>query len=109
MKSLNSKLNFNKIRNKKEKLKTRFKKEKKVKKEKEPKPKIDKRKTWYIVLTIITALAILAVFTVIAFAAYIVITAPEFTEAKLFNKDSTVIYYNDNQVSNNSWNECRKW
>lgn len=51
MKSLNSKLNFNKIRNKKEKLKTRFKKEKKVKKEKEPKPKIDKRKTWYIVLT----------------------------------------------------------
>ena len=32
MKSLNSKLNFNKIRNKKEKLKTRFKKEKKVKK-----------------------------------------------------------------------------
>lgn len=34
MKSLNSKLNFNKIRNKKEKLKTRFKKEKKVKKEK---------------------------------------------------------------------------
>lgn len=98
MKSLNSKLNFNKIRNKKEKLKTRFKKEKKVKKEKEPKPKMNKRKTWYIVLTIITALAILAVFTVIAFAAYIVITAPEFTEAKLFNKDSTVIYYNDNQV-----------
>ena len=61
MKSLNSKLNFNKIRNKKEKLKTRFKKEKKVKKEKEPKPKMNKRKTWYIVLTIITALAILAV------------------------------------------------
>ena len=30
MKSLNSKLNFNKIRNKKETLKTRFKKEKKV-------------------------------------------------------------------------------
>lgn len=59
---------------------------------------MNKRKTWYIVLTIITALAILAVFTVIAFAAYIVITAPEFTEAKLFNKDSTVIYYNDNQV-----------
>ena len=98
MKSLNSKLNFNKIRIKKEKLKTRFKKEKKVKKEKEPKPKMNKRKTWYIVLTIITALAILAVFTVIAFAAYIVITAPEFTEAKLFNKDSTVIYYKDNQV-----------
>ena len=34
MKSLNSKLNFNEIRNKKEKLQTRFKKEKKVKKEK---------------------------------------------------------------------------
>ena len=62
------------------------------------KPK-NKKVIWYRVLTIITGLAILAFVTVILFAAYIVISAPEFTEEKLFNKDSTVIYYGtDNKV-----------
>ena len=99
MTSLKSKLNFNKLRNKKDKIKTRLKiKDKPPKEAKTKKPK-NKKVIWYRVLTIITGLAILAFVTVILFAAYIVISAPEFTEEKLFNKDSTVIYYGtDNKV-----------
>ncbi len=99
MTSLKSKLNFNKLRNKKDKIKNRLKRKDKPPKEaKEKKPK-NKKVIWYRVLTIITGLAIIAFVVIILFAAYIVISAPEFTEEKLFNKDSTVIYYGtDNKV-----------
>lgn len=97
MASLKSKIKFNKIRNKGDKLKAKLKKDKsnsKVKKgkpEKEKKPK-NKRKIWYWILSIITGGAILVFVLIIAFAIYIVSSAPEFTEDKLFEKESTVLY-----------------
>ncbi len=97
MASLKSKIKFNKIRNKGDKLKAKLKKDKsdtKVKKnkpEKEKKPK-NKRKIWYWILSIITGCAILGFLLIIGFAVYIVVSAPEFTEDKLFEKESTVIY-----------------
>ena len=99
MTSLKSKLNFNKLRNKKDKIKNRLKRKDKPPKEAKTKKPKNKKVIWYRVLTIITGLAIVAFVAVILFAAYIVISAPEFTEEKLFNKDSTVIYYGtDNKV-----------
>jgi len=114
MASNKSKIKFNKLRNTGDKIKAKFKRDKdkekevKSKKSKTVKPKKDKvkkdkkprnkRKTFYIVLSVITGLAILAIVAVIAFAAYIVINAPEFSEDKLFNKDSTIIYAKDGSV-----------
>lgn len=97
MASLKSKINFNKIRNKGDKLKAKLRKDKtdsKIKKDKpkkEKKPK-NKRKIWYWILSIITGCAILVFLLLIGFAIYIVVSAPEFTEDKLFEKESTIIY-----------------
>ena len=79
MTSLKSKLNFNKLRNKKDKIKNRLKRKDKPPKEAKTKKPKNKKVIWYRVLTIITGLAILAFVAVILFAAYIVISAPEFT------------------------------
>lgn len=108
MASMKSKINFNKIRNTGDKLKAKFKKEKnekkvkdkkvKVKKEIKPKKTRNKRKIWLYILSAITAMAILAIIVVIAFAAYIVIKAPEFSEDKLFNKDSSIVYGPNGEV-----------
>lgn len=93
MANMKSKINFNKIRNTKDKLKAKLKKDnpKKEKNKKEKKPK-NKRKIWYWILSIITGGAILVFLLLIAFAIYIVVKAPEFTEDKLYNKESTVLY-----------------
>ena len=91
MTSLKSKIHFNKLRNKKDKFKANLKKEK-IKKDKPPKQKKNKRKIWYIILSIITGLAILLILLVFSFVIYIVIKAPEFDEDLLFNKDSTIFY-----------------
>ncbi len=90
MASVKSKIKFNKIRNTGEKLKSKLKREKNDKK-KDKKPK-NKRKIWYWILSIITGGAILMFVLLIVFAIYIVVSAPEFSEDKLFNKDSTIIY-----------------
>lgn len=95
MASLKSRINFNKLRNKKEKIKVRLKKQKG---EDGLHKKKNKRKIWYTILSIITFLAILAVLTVILFGVYIIVKAPEFEESLLFNKDSTVIYDKNNEV-----------
>ena len=98
MASMKSKIKFNKIRNKGDKVKAKLKKDntdkksKTVKKEKKTK---NKRKIWYYILSFITCGAILMFIAIFAFAAYIVINADEFDEEKLFNKDSTIIYDKD--------------
>ena len=97
MVSLKSKIKFNKVRNKGEKIKTKFKKDKSEKPVKEKKPK-NKRKIIYYILSFITFLAILCVLAVIGFAIYIVKSAPEFTEDKLYNKESTIIYKGDGSI-----------
>lgn len=95
MASLKSKIKFNKIRNTGEKLKSKLKREKndktKKSKDKDKKPK-NKRKIWYWILSIITCGAILVFALAIIFAIYIVVQAPEFSEDKLYNKNSTIIY-----------------
>ena len=93
MASTKSKINFNKIRNTKDKLKAKLKKDnpKKDKKKKDKKSK-NKRKIWYWILSIITGGAILVFLLLIFFAIYIVVKAPEFSEDKLYNKDSTILY-----------------
>lgn len=92
MASLKSKIKFNKVRNKGDKLKAKLKKDKtKDKKVKDKKPK-NKRKIWYWVLIGVTSLAILMFAVIFAFAAYIVMNAPEFSEDKLYNKESTILY-----------------
>ena len=98
MASLISKISFNKIRNKKDKVKATLK-EKKPKKEKVPKPERQKkkRKIGYIILCVITFLAILMILAVGAFAAYIVIKAPKFDEERLFSKESSTFYDINNE------------
>ena len=98
MASLKSKISFNKIRNKKDKVKATLK-EKKPKKEKVPKPERQKkkRKIGYIILCVITFLAILMILAVGAFAAYIVIKAPKFDEERLFSKESSTFYDINNE------------
>ena len=98
MASLKSKISFNKIRNKKDKVKATLK-EKKPKKEKVPKPERQKkkRKIGYIILCVITFLAILMILAVGAFAAYIVIKAPKFNEERLFSKESSTFYDINNE------------
>lgn len=97
MASLKNKINFNKVRNQKEKIKARLKRNKPEKNENK-KTRKNKRKIWYTILSIVIGLAILAIFAVIAFGAYIVLNAPEFNEDLLFNKESTVIYDKNNSV-----------
>ncbi len=98
MASMKSKIKFNKIRNKGDKVKAKLKKDntdkksKAVKKERKTK---NKRMIWYYILSFITCGAILMFIAIFAFAAYIVINADEFDEEKLFNKDSTIIYDKD--------------
>lgn len=99
MKSLKSKINFNKLRNKKEGIKAQLKRnDTDDKKNKKEKTKVNKRKTWYSILSIITFIAICIILVVILFGAYIVMSAPEFEEELLFNKESTIIYDKDNEV-----------
>ena len=89
MASLKTRINFNKIRNKKEKIKVRLKKEKTEKNDSKRK---NKRRIWYGILSLITFLAIGVIILFIAFGAYIVMKAPEFKEEELYNKESSVIY-----------------
>ena len=93
MANMKSKIKFNKIRNTGDKLKAKLKKDdsKKSKNKKEKKTK-NKRKIWYWILSIITGGAILMFLVLFGFAIYIVVNAPEFSEDKLYNKDSTIIY-----------------
>lgn len=99
MASTKSKIKFNKIRNKGENLKAKLKKEKKVKnnpkkanKNGKEKKRINKRKIGYWILIGITSCAILFIVLMIIFAIYIVQSAPEFDEDKLFDKESSIIY-----------------
>lgn len=98
MASTKSKIKFNKVRNKGENLKAKIKNEKKVKEKKnnnkpsKEKKKLNKRKIGYWILIGITTCAILFIILMIAFAIYIVKSAPEFDEDLLFNKESSVIY-----------------
>ncbi len=94
MAKLKTKINFNKIRNKKDKIKARLKN---TKGEKEVKPK-KKKRVWYNVLSIITLGAIGIIAVIILFIGYIVIKAPEFDETLLYDKDSTIIYDKDNNI-----------
>lgn len=96
MKSIKSKISFNKIRNKKDKIKTTLKEKKKVNKDK-PEKKKKKRRIGYIILCLITFLAILMILTVAAFFTYIVIKAPKFDEDKLFTKESSTFYDINNE------------
>ena len=92
----NSRINFNKIKNKKDKIKNRLK-NKKGEKDDKPKKK-NKKKMGYNILTFITLGAIGVVLLVIVFTTYIIIKAPEFSETQLFDKDSSIIYDKDNNV-----------
>ena len=95
MKSLKSKIKFNEIRNKKEKLKAKLKTREKPKKDN---VKTDKASVWYKILIVITGLGILMFGVIFLFAIYIVISAPSFNEDDLFNKDSTIIYKANGEV-----------
>lgn len=97
MKSLKSKIKFNEIRNKKEKLKAKFKKKDKSTTPKEKKPK-NKARLWYRILIVVTGLGIGVFGIMFVFALYIVISAPDFNEDDLFNKDSTVIFKANGEV-----------
>ena len=90
---MKERIKFNKIRNTGDKLKAKLKKDhpKKDKKKKNNKPK-NKRRIWYWILSIITGGAILVFIILIAFAAYIVMNAPDFDEEKLYNKNSSILY-----------------
>lgn len=107
MASTKSKIKFNKIRNKGENLKAKIKKEKKVKdkpqklkKNTKEKKRINKRKIGYWILIGFTTLAILFIVLMIVFAIYIVTSAPEFDEDKLFEKESSIIYdINGNELA----------
>lgn len=107
MASTKSKIKFNKIRNKGENLKAKLKKEKKVKnnpkkanKNGKEKKRINKRKIGYWILIGITSCAILFIVLMIIFAIYIVQSAPEFDEDKLFDKESSIIYdINGNELA----------
>ena len=83
MKSLKSKIKFNEIRNKKEKLKAKLKTREKPKKDN---VKTDKASVWYKILIVITGLGILMFGVIFLFAIYIVISAPSFNEDDLFIK-----------------------
>lgn len=109
MASVKSKINFNKMRNKGDKLKAKFRKDKKKedkpikevkeKKQKEKKPrKKGKKSIWYYLLLTVTIGAILMFIIVIIFGIYIVTNAPKFHEDLLFNKDSTIIYGRNGEV-----------
>lgn len=91
MAKVKNKVKINKIRNAKDKIKSKLKRNDKEEKVKNKKPK-NKRRIWYWILSIITGGAILVIFLIIAFAAYIVINAEEFSEEKLFNKESSIVY-----------------
>ena len=77
-------------------------KEKKVKVKKDKKPKKEKIKTkkkknigkkiWYTLLIAFVSLCIIGILGVIAFFIYIMNTAPEFDQALLYEKESTLIY-----------------
>ncbi len=95
MKSLKSKIKFNEIRNKKEKLKVKLKRKDKPVKEKKEK---NKKRLWYRILIVITGMGIALFGVMFVFAIYIVISAPDFNEDDLFNKDSTVIYKANGEV-----------
>ena len=97
MANLKTRINFNKIRNKKDKIKTRLK-SKKGEKEEKVKSKKSKRKFWYNALTVITMGAIGIIALIIVFIIFIVLKAPEFDETLLYDKDSTIIYDKDNNV-----------
>jgi len=107
MASTKSKIKFNKVRNKGESLKAKIKREKKVKdkpkklsKNGKEKKKLNKRKIGYWILIGITSCAILFIVLMVAFAFYIVSSAPEFDEDKLFNKESSAIYdINGNKIA----------
>lgn len=97
MKSLN-KMKFKNIKNSKTKIKNRLKKIKPASNKPKVKKEKNKTKFWYRILTLVTGLGIIMFGVIIAFIIYIVLTAPDFTEDKLFNKDSTIIYDKNGEV-----------
>ena len=97
MKSIKGSINFNKIRNQKDKVKARLKRKKPEKIEKVKRVK-NKKRVAYTIFSLITGLAILFILGVILFTIFIIVKAPEFDEKLLFDKDSTVIYDKDGEI-----------
>ena len=100
MTSAKNKINFNKIRNKGNKLKAKLKNDKearKIKKSKKVKKSKNSRVGYYILVSI-TFIAIVIFLAVIAFGTYVVLNAPAFDPDKLYEKEASIIYFADGEI-----------
>lgn len=72
------------------------------------KPNKNKKEKFKAILLVIFTLGIFALLASIAFFAYIVVKAPEFNTDNLYNKEASVIYYNNNEVMAKLGDKIRK-
>ena len=72
------------------------------------KPSKNKKEKFKAILLVIFTLGIFALLASIAFFAYIVVKAPEFNTDNLYNKEASVIYYNNNEVMAKLGDKIRK-
>lgn len=71
-------------------------------------PAKNKKEKFKAILLVVFTLGIFALLASIAFFAYIVVKAPEFNTSNLYNKEASVIYYNNNEVMAKLGDKIRK-
>lgn len=72
------------------------------------KPSKNKKEKFKAILLVIFSLGIFVLLACMAFFAYIVVKAPEFNTNNLYNKEASIIYYDDNEIMAKLGDKIRK-